>query len=54
MAQEGRQTHISQDFHICQIHAKKENHILSGKSDPPANLFRHICLKLLTKKELRS
>lgn len=48
MAQEGRQTHISQDFHICQIHANKENHILSGKSDPLA------CLKLLTEKELRS
>lgn len=49
-----RRTPILQDFHICHIHPKEENHILSGKSDTLADLFRHICLKLLSEMELRS
>ncbi len=52
--QESRQTPILQDFHICRIHHKEENHILSGKSYTLADLSRHICLKLLSEKELRS
>lgn len=54
MTQECRQTPILQVLHICHIHPKEENHILSGKSDTLADLFSHICLKVRNEKELRS
>ena len=54
LTQEGTQTPISQHFHICHIHLKGDNHILSGTSDTLADLFRHICLKLLSEKDVRN
>lgn len=54
MTREGRQTHNLKDFHICLIHPKGENHILSGKSDTLANLLWHLCLKPPSEKELRN